>query len=563
MFESVLAKMLLPIREWERVPVEPKMLRLEVSKMLERQGRSGYAGASPGMFNRSLVKLMKEGAQKLSQRDDMLLASGFSSRTELLGDQSLIDRPSLSHALISRWAGRVSDPLLGSSLWRTVFVAYFVIEGEGDREPYRKFLLDTLPDLRALKASPSWVALVDRHIDVLGDDAVHRYVQEWIEGTTEGLSDLQGDVDVPSSSWFWSAFVTRALALLTELDDDAFVASLPRYIELPKRFSWRTDDILAAMVERCAGLSQISADSEILELVIENWGSPQLELSDRSHRWNQVSRRARDWACQLLAERDLREFFELIKSSGKVLSTMDERRFDYWIRFTGRMQVTKLFLNPLLRESANPDIVRFLRRRRDRLGWLKGSTSNNLAFLMKMGDHWFVEFAATGNACYGYADNKRPFNVDHREISASSFRDPQAARFRMTHGGPWESEFDRRLASIGVWPNGVLGGGRQPTNPAPAPVPATDSLSATGLEPASASQPQPPARSYFTNRALIVPGLPVLEVRELSYLFTAVVDNRHKGGSYWIETSGRPSRSLIDAMNAAGFRFAASRGFYR
>lgn len=539
MFTQALQRMMAPVEEWEVTPIPLKRLREAVSVMREELGATPPGFDSPGLFKKSLKRLLNEGANALSARDDMILASQFLASSELLSGQSIAARNDLSVPLVQRWKEAIGDPLLGPLLWRTVFVAYFLLGESVEREVYRIFLQNTLPKLKVQKVPPGWLPVVEEHQEVYGLNPVSRYVTEWMAGDERALDALSDHVEIPSSSWFWAGFVGHALAKLKDIDDVEFERSIPRFLELLSRFPSRRDAVLAALIERAAESPEKFLNQRILERVIDAWGNPQLELSDRSHRWSQVSDEARQWICRCLAEEDLADFFELIKSSSKALSAMDKRRFEYWKRFTGRMQFTKLVLGPSFRSTMNADIDRFIKKRRERLGWLTSSTPMNIAMLMKLGDHWFVEFAETGNACYGYHQVTLPFKVGDKTLSLYQLKDQQVAAYRLSHSGPWESEFDRILAGVGIWPNVVRQDERS-------------------LAKRAANAP-----STTADVDQLLPSLPAHLARELSLARKAIVDNRSKGGSYWVELSSKPSSELIEVMNGAGFKFASGRGFYR
>ncbi|WP_244671838.1 EH signature domain-containing protein [Pseudoxanthomonas spadix] len=539
MFTHALQRMMAPVHELQVTPVPLKRLREAVSVMREELGTTPAGFDSPQWFNKSLRRLLNEGANALSERDDMILASQFVASSELLNGQSIAARQDLSVPLMQRWQKRIGDSLLGPLLWRTVFVAYFLLGESVEREVYRGFLQRTLPKLKAQRVPPGWLPTVEEHKDVFGLTPSKRYVIEWTAGDERALDALSDHVEIPGSSWFWAEFVGNALAKLEDMNDVEFERSSPRFLSLLSRFPNQQDAVLTALVERAAKSPDNLLNQKILERVIDAWGNPQLDLSDRSHRWSQVSDEARQWICRCLAEEDLADFFELIKSSSRVLSAMDQRRFEYWKRFTGRMQFTKLVLGSFFNSTSNTDIGRFIKKRQGRLGWLTSSTPTNIAMLMKLGDHWFVEFAETGNACYGYEESTRPFKVNDKSLSLYQLKNQRLAKYRLSHHGPWESEFDRTLARVGIRPNGVQQGGRSPTKRA-------------------ANAP-----SAIADVDQLLPSLPAHLARELSLTRKAIVDNRNKGGSYWVELSSKPSNELIEAMNVAGFRFASSRGFYR
>lgn len=530
--------MLMPLREWQHSPPEPRQLREAAVVLREKAGKSLPGLNSPRLFEASLQRLLSGGGTSLRARDDMVLASNLNASSELLDGACIVESNVPCTELLSRWHRRASDPLLGTLLWKAVFIAYFLL---GDNERHKQlssFLLDAWSKLPMSGMQPRWVAVAERHRRVLGTGPAQAYVEEWFAGKSDMLDDLQGEVDIPRGSWFWTAFVDSIIQRVELMDDATFASHVPRLVALPERFPAQLDRILSALVERGAS-KQTPLDANLLENVISHWGNPQLELSSRSFRWSQVSIEARLWVCQCLAEEDLADFFELIKQSSSSLSAMDQRRFAYWKRFTGSMQFTKLVLGPAFRSTNNRDISKFIAKRRERLGWLRNANAQNIAIVMKLGGYWFVEFAETGNACYGYEETARPFEVNSRELSLLELKNKRAAAYWLSHSGQWEHEFDRTLSAVKIWPNGVKHGRSRPST--------SNASHATGTSTGSHA----------------LPTMTVDLQSELRSLTQDTVDNRAKGGNYWIETSGIPSARLLEAMKVNGYRFASGRGFYR
>jgi len=472
----------------------------------------------------------------------MLLAGGLSTFSDTLEGDSIVQRRALLQPLLTRWRERIGSSVLGPLLWRAAFFAYFIAEEKESRAVLGKFLHDTLPELPAGPTAPNWVPVVTAHRQVLDRRPAMSYANEWFKAEAGALEEIREQARIPGTSWFWAEIVDELLLTLTKLEDSVFLLHLPRALDLVQDHPTSKDKILAALLERYTHSASPVLHARLLEKALEAWANPQLELSDRSHRWSQLSDSAVRIVCHWLAEDDLNDFFELIKSSSRTLSDMDQRRFAYWKRFTGRMAYTKLVFGYGLRATTNLDIGRFINKRKGRLGWLNGSTPNNVAILIKMDGWWFVEFGQTGNACFTYRDDLRPFDLAKKEFGRSELGNPSAVtasgQERLIHRGDWEADFDQALSRLGIWPDSISGGKTY------------------------ASTQRKQASRHRSTDAFDL-GLPGNLERELQSILKGAVDNRSKGGSYWIELAAIPSAKLSMAMNAAGFRYAKSRGFYR
>lgn len=440
---------------------------------------------------------------------------------------------------------------LAPILWRSVFTAYFITADPLARLELGVFLSSTLPQLVSGPSSPAWVEVVKAHKAIIGPRPAQAYAEDWTSGTSASLEEVRQYADIPPASWFWGELIDEVLARLSNLDDSKFAARLDRSIGLADLYPALEDKILGSLLERYARSENPPMHDGLVQRILSRWGSPHVDISDRTFLWSQVSQEAASAVMRWLAEEDLADFFELIKSSSRVLTSMDERRFVYWKRYTGRMQYTRLVLGTGYETTTNRDVRRFIDKRHARIGWLRGGDPGNIAILMKIDNHWFVEFSQTGNACFPYRDDQRPFNLNRKVFMKSDLGDPRAVEAsglgRMLHHRQWEEDFDRVLAGLNIWPTATA---TQPRHTPAQPRP-TAARSAPAVVPVRAGWQQ------------LVPGLSRIHASELSRIHSRVVDNRSKGGRYWIEIVKAPSRYLVEAMRVAGFRYSAPRGFYQ
>lgn len=444
---------------WAGTEPQPKVLAGSVQKLRKRSAEAGALGDRPELFARAIKRLRGEGVQALRPSDDLVLASRLSSTTPELDGKALVQREDLLPPLLQHWRGCMRQGFLAPLLWHSAFLAYFLAEDEVVRAELRGFLTATLDKLDSGPTAPLWLEVVTRHRHVLDDDPATQYATEWLGGEFENLDELVDHARLPQRSWFWTELVQDILVEATNEPDAGFVALMPRLLDLFPRFPGSADLILAGVVNRYALTEAPVLHSQLLELLLSRWGSPQLEASDTAHRWAHASHEAVLMVSQWLAEEDLRDFFAIIQSSQRSLNLVDERRLNYWLRFTKRMSMTRLVLGRAYADSPNPAIRKFVEKRKDRISWLKDTAKENLAILMKMGDHWAVEFAQSNYACYVYAGSSIPFSLVRSGFYASQLKDQDSAVARLIHKGTWEEKFDEALWEIGIRPNSVEMGG--------------------------------------------------------------------------------------------------------
>lgn len=520
---------------WKQTPVEPVELRGVVREMRKTASWTERLNDRPEFFARAVAKLKARGADSLTARDDIVLAGRLTGTNTVLGEKSLIEHEALLTALLARWRRLTKQSVLGPLVWFSLFQAYFLADDAASRAQLRRHLHDTLDQLDSGPLSPAWVRVVHKHRHVLGDAAASAYVEEWFDGHSTAVDEIMEQGRIPPGSWFWKDFLERVTSSASALEDREFAQIMPRLLELPTRFPLLVDMVLASVLNRYAQSTAPVVQPALLELVLEHWGSPQLKIAGKGSRWSQASEAATRMVSRWLAEDDLRDFFEIIRSSKRNLSQLDQRRLTYWLRFTDRMDFTRLVLGSAYRYSNNPDIRKFVAKRKDRLSWLDESAADNMAILMKMGKWWAVEFAQSGYACYVYADEALPFSIQKTRLSVPELRDRRSVQGRLIHRGAWEEKFDIALWELGIRPNSVN-----------TPRPRDGRRAVT------------PERQAGTTEELSTD----LQ-RELERIQTGTVDNRRGGGRYWIELGAPPSTALVAAMAKRGYRFARSRGFYK
>lgn len=535
------------LEAWKERPVEPVLLRSLVAQLRENAAKVGQVADNPRFYEIALQRLLEQGADSLRSRDDIVLAARLSVPHTALNDVSLVENKQHLGPVLRRWRERIGSSIFGATLWHSVFVSYFLVGDKEIRQWVGRFLSDTLPALDTGPTSPGWVAIVHEHDQVLGPAPAKIYADRWIAGDETAINSLRVHAKIPESSWLWQEFVVAILQAVAALDDEEFVHQVPRVVGLSSRFEHASDSILAQLLERHVASDTLRPDETFLQRLVDAWGSPQLDFADKSHRWTQVSDKAVKLVCRWLAEDDLSDFFELIKST-RALEDMDERRFAYWMRFTGRMSYTKLVLGPTYRYSRNQDVQKFVNKRKSRLSWLTSSTADNIAIVMKFDGWWFVEFAQTGNACYGYSDTKRPFDINRNKISIAQLKNKVAAgRHWLTHQGDWEVNFDRELAGLKIWPNSIK---------------SRPKSYRSGMTSTSDVEPLRQDKQVAADLG-ILGQLSIRSRDELGRITKGVVDSRNKGGRYWVELHSTPSKSLRAEMSGLGFRYAEHRGFYR
>ena len=249
--------------------------------------------------------------------------------------------------------------------------------------------------------------------------------------------------------------------------------------------------------------------------------------------------------CGWLALEDLEDFFRLCQGDRDV----DERRLAYWLRFKEQIGFSQIVLGSGIFWSSDPDHRAFRERKKGRLAQLTGTTSDNNAILMQIGDWVFVDFSQKGNACYPYRTEYLPFEAGSTTYDLYRLKSEKAVEVskakRLTHMADWELKFDSSLANWGIWPD------------------EKDRLAKRKPR----TEPQKPAAPFVDKQSLLNERAPWMKefasplVKAIMAAESRVEDLRTKGGCLWVYPS-QTNETLEKQLLRAGFRLKRGRGFY-
>lgn len=306
---------------------------------------------------------------------------------------------------------------------------------------------------RMAKREKEWMRVVAHHRELFGDAAGSQLAEEIFAGKARDLSALQTIAQVPDSSWLWRRIFTVLLSRVFQLADETFRERLSELVDLGQLNSRYLDQVLSACLTRYFHSRFREESSDLLkQLTLNHWGSPQIR--SKQNAWLQyVEQPVCAMVVAWLAKEDLQHFFTLLQGERGV----DRNRLNYWIKHVGLMSYTRIVLGSGAAEDSSPDFVEFRRKNRARLSYLHGGTADDNAFIMQIGNYFFVEFSRKGNACYFYDAENLPFKPEsHRlslnlELKRSQFIAASGTpENKFTHSGGWEGKADEILRRLGV-----------------------------------------------------------------------------------------------------------------
>jgi len=416
------------------------------------------------------------------------------------------------------------DSVLPLLAWRGLLQAYFDFDSgtkdladQTNWRHLRDFLAQTLPAITArTRFHPAWLEVINTHVNLLSEQPCERYGAAVLAGDESEINRLRGKLQIPENSWFWSRLLRTQVKCLVERGDSEFRDGLARVLGLLSNYGWVRNQALVMLLERYAASAfRSTAHPELRDFALNIWGTPHLE---RNTGWGQVNPAAKAMVQSWLVVEAIRDFFTILRDS---TSSIDEERLNFWLRYQGMIEYFHFALGPDVWKNHQPDYVNFHNKFRQHICRLTnpGMISNN-AFIFKIGNYFLVEFSTTGNAFYCYHKDQIPFSlIVGRSLSLNQIKVPTNATLRLTHHAPWESEFERKLQQLGIFPDRI-------------------------------NQLSDPDDPYTTAKTLA-------GQKHFSYQ-----DERANGGALWILYFNSTGQ-IAERLQQLGFRFYNGRGWWR
>jgi len=386
--------------------------------------------------------------------------------------------------------------------------------------------------LKLLDFKPPWIESLLRHPELLTNQPCDKFGADLLHGDASGLNDAREGLSIPESSWVIEEAVFAQMKAASALKDPPFKAALPDLLAIAMgRFGVSISESLrircvALLVSRYARCSDRPEQPALRDAATSTIGNPWLR---RTH-WDayvRVGDKADDMAREMvffwLKERLVSDFFELLSAEG----INDKRRVAYWLRFVPFVEDMWFALGTSASSRRGGKFGEFRERAKGRLLRLEGTTADNNAFVMRIGDYLAVEFGSSGNAFYLFRwdalspslleslnSGRASAAIHIADIRGDDNEDKIPHRDAPVALRSWEQKFDDKLTKLI---------GRTPAV-RPACVPELEALVADGR--------------------------------------VNVVDQRRAGGALWVYEPERSSH-LARKLQAMGFSYRAGRGWFK
>lgn len=404
----------------------------------------------------------------------------------------------------------------------------------------RAWLASQLPSIERISSrKPNWLSTLSSHANLLREDPCDRYGPKLFAGDGAEFSEVIGCLGIPSDSWVQDEAIIAQMKVGISLSDDRFKNDLHRLLSLAMGHSGITPSkslqmrCLAMLVSRYACCSNRPEHVALRDAAVSLIGNPWLRRAswDANVTDDQGTpdADAREMINAWLKRRLITDFFELLSAD----RAGDTRRLNYWLRFEPFIDDMWFALGADARSRKGENFDNFRSRAIGRLLDMEQTTSENNAFIMRIGEFVAIEFGAQGNALYVYkwdalskavmrklmSGHARSEVTIHQLKSKNNVLTRKMHRDSLTALESWEQKFDKELCPLI---------GHHPEK-RPAFVPDLELLLA----------------------GYSVGGEPI-----------KCEDNRPQGGALWVYVNDSHA-VLSSGIRSLGFSYRAGRGWYR
>ncbi len=424
---------------------------------------------------------------------------------------------------------------------------------------------------------PGWFETLRSHQNLLGENPCQRYGASLLAGDSSELELAVEGLGIPLDSWVQEEAALAQIQAAVALPHDRFKAAMPAMVELASdkggiRLSpGLKTRCVAALVSRYSRCPDRPEHMALRDAALAAVGNPWLRraswdasVTDESGKPDNA---AREMVNGWLKRRLISDFFELLSAD----EAGDTRRLEYWLRFEPYIDDMWFALGSDAQYARGESFNDFRHRARGRLLDLDGTTADNNAFVMRIGEYLAVEFGAKGNACFMFRWGALPPRLEN--LLTSGLANPRVAipllkwtpnAGRLIHmdsagkGMSWEQKFDQAICPLV---------GRSPDKPParlgekPTVRPVKHAKPVSRLIKADpAPRESVPAQRHAPSGGGALNPFDWHMFVKINGLRT--MDNRKSNGALWVLAENLPAH--IEAqLSAWGFRLRRGKGWWK
>lgn len=461
------------------------------------------------------------------------------------GQWSLIEDAERFPAFLKRVDKEKANPRRFRKCYQGLMHSYFsygIFDNPGEIaatnwQKLQRYLHDRLSVALSATNTPSWLRTLFDHENLLSSKPCERYAPSMVKGDASELAAAVEGIGIASTSWIWQeAMLAHTQAVVKKPGDEEYRALIRPLVDL---LSGKGDISLSdTIVAKCAALLLIrytkckdrSEHPQLRDLAVDHIGNPWLNRAAWDAYVNNED--ARKMVDGWLKRRLINDFFALLAQDGAA----NTRRLDYWLRFEPVIEDMWFVLGANAGSDNSPPYRVMKDRMKGRLHYLgSGTTADNNAFIMRIGQFMVVEFGVTGNACFVFHASELKIDPHQKTLRISTLKGDQHVA-RLLHSGPWEANFDSWLVPRVGW---------RPSDTQSGTARRQSGSVAEGIQTSTSTPlPRDPYKKFVMSY-------------QLSYY-----DNRPKGGAFWIYTDDSDP-VVTRQLNQMLFRYTPGKGWWK
>jgi hypothetical protein len=362
-----------------------------------------------------------------------------------------------------------SNPRGFRRCWKALLNIYFSLDpertGRTNWLALRDYLGTTIGKIKTPGFTPDWVDFIVEHPNLLTKEPAARYGDDLANGNTKIIEDLREVLGVTDGSWLSSSLVNAQVSAVVGRNDEEYRQALPTTIALLEKHNLLADAGLARLLDRYYTCNNAELNIPLRDYSSARWGQPWLQIN--AAKWGRVSNDVRLMVDYWLKSDLIEKFFELLSADGVNVP----RRLHFWksLHEQNPDLITNMHfaLGRTAYYNKSDDFKDLRKKMRGIVLQLEGTTPDNNAFIIRIGQNLLVEFGEQGNAMYIYDTNSQTFDLTRSYVSIKEMKNQRKMLGRYYHrdtiNGLWEEKFHTEISSVTGHSLTPLGSTRRPS----------------------------------------------------------------------------------------------------
>lgn len=393
--------------------------------------------------------------------------------------------------------------------------------------------------------NPEWVPAIIDNTNLFGDQPCAKYGLKALYGDTTDFDMLKVKLEISSNSWLFEQFINAQIDAGVRLSDDKFKLVISPLLNILSENVVLQDGGLAKIINRYFSNDNLGTNNQLKDYVISLWKNPW--LNTHSSKWALISPHAKQKIEEWLKLELITLFFSLLAEDG----LNNPRRVNFWKKHHQKISEMYFVVAQNASFRYSNDFKKMKSSMEGRLLDMIGSSTS--AFVMRIGNYYFIEFGQINNATYIYKAGNLPLDFNHvkrttiNELKNKSLANDRLAHNDVMHGyTKWEDRFENEIRT------------RISGSKSNSPLSVTNTVRSGANT--SHFQAEPVRTSSIRDRDKDNS----IYIRLLSDNRFRVDDLRSKGGSLWLTPKVAITLDDVRALESIGFTWSSVKnGYYR